>query len=279
MRNPKISIIVPCYNQAPYLDDALQSVLDQTYSNWECIVVNDGSTDDTAYIVKDWLAKDKRFCYLEQGNKGVSNARNNGITRAEGEFILPLDADDKISKNYIELAILEFVENSNLKLVYCNAEKFGEVNGLWKLPTFSLSNLANENLIFSSALYKKVDWKRIDGYDEKMENGWEDWEFWISLLKDGGEVKKIDEIGFYYRIKQNSRNSNIKKNEAKQLYNYISIKHADFFVNQFGSFFELRVQIEKIKKHHQAQIQSEKYVIDLFFKTFFGFTLFGKYKR
>lgn len=279
MKNPKISVIVPCYNQALYLDEALQTVLDQSYSNWECIIINDGSTDNTASVANDWLAKDKRFCYLEQENSGVSNARNSGIAISEGEFILPLDADDKISKDYIELAILEFVKNSNLKLVYCNAQKFGEVNGLWKLPTFSLLNLANENLIFSSALYKKEDWKRIGGYDENMEDGWEDWEFWISLLKDGGEVAKIDRIGFYYRIKLNSRNKNIKKNEAKQLYNYISIKHADFFVNQFGSFFELRVQIEKIKKLQQAQIQSEKYVIDLFFKTFFGFTLFGKYKR
>jgi glycosyltransferase involved in cell wall biosynthesis len=279
MKQPRISVIVPCYNQAQYVGEALQSILDQTYLNWECIVVNDGSTDDTASVVKVWLAEDERFDYVEQKNMGVSNARNSGIARAKGEIILPLDADDKIAKDYLELAVKEFCEDSSLKLVYCNAHKFGNVNGFWDLPSFSLLNLAKENLIFSSALYKKNDWERINGYDEKMEHGWEDWEFWISLLKDGGRVKKIDKIGFFYRIRQNSRNSSIDGTVAKQLYKYISIKHADFFINQFGSFFELRGQMVKIEKHHQAQINSEKFVIDLFFKTFFGFTLFGKYKQ
>jgi len=277
--NSKVSIIVPCYNQAQFLDEALQSVLDQTYSNWECFIVNDGSTDDTASIVKDWLTKDKRFCYLEQENKGVSNARNSGIARSEGEFILPLDADDKISSNYFQLALDEFVKNPDLKIVYCNAKKFGEESGVWTLPPFSYANLAKENVIFSSALYKKDDWKRIGGYDENMDKGLEDWEFWIALIKNGGEVKKIKNFCFFYRIKGASRNKKLNKNEFTELENYLSVKHAAFFVNELGSFPILSKKIEKISKEHHKLLKSKRFVLDLFCKTFLGFSILKRKKN
>ena len=275
----KFSVIVPCYNQASFLDEALSSVLKQSFTDWECIIINDGSTDNTADIASQWITKDSKYKYIEQENRGVCNARNRAISIAKGTFILPLDADDKITEDYLKLAFDAFTEDPELKLVYCYAQLFGKEEREWKLPEFSLANLAHENMIFSSALFKRDDWKEIGGYDEEMRVGWEDWEFWISLLKKGGRVKRIDKTCFYYRIRQDSRNSIIKGNKAKQLYNYLSIKHADFFVDQFGSFFELRSQPEKMEKHHQLQLQSEKYVIDLFFKTFLGFTLFGKYKQ
>lgn len=280
MKHPKISIIMPCYNQAQYLDEALQSVLGQTYSNWECIIVNDGSTDNTASIVKGWLTRDKRLGYFEQENKGVSNARNTGIANSEGEFILPLDADDKISSDYLQLALDEFVKNPDLKIVYCNAKKFGKESGIWDLPPFSYANLAKENVIFSSAIFKKDDWKRIGGYDENMDKGLEDWEFWIALIKNGGEVKKIDDFCFFYRTKIESRNKNMLQNEFKELENYLSIKHAAFFVNEVGSFPFLFKKIEKITKEHHKLLNSKRFVLDLFCKTFLGFSILkNKNKR
>jgi glycosyltransferase involved in cell wall biosynthesis len=77
--NPKISVIVPCYNQAIYLDECLQSVLDQTHENWECIIVNDGSTDHTEETAKKWTEKDARFIYIYKKNGGLSSARNAGL--------------------------------------------------------------------------------------------------------------------------------------------------------------------------------------------------------
>ena len=94
---PLISVIVPCYNQAQYLDDCLQSVLDQTHQDWECIIVNDGSPDNTEEVAKKWLAKDSRFKYLYKENGGLSSARNAGIKDSIGQFIFFLDCDDKIS--------------------------------------------------------------------------------------------------------------------------------------------------------------------------------------
>ncbi|HAO28647.1 MAG TPA: glycosyltransferase family 2 protein, partial [Chryseobacterium indologenes] len=81
---PTISIIVPCYNQAIYLDECLQSVLDQTYGNWECIIVDDGSPDNTKEVTEKWIEKDNRFIYLHKENGGLSSARNAGIEAAKG---------------------------------------------------------------------------------------------------------------------------------------------------------------------------------------------------
>ncbi|MDD3722639.1 MAG: glycosyltransferase family A protein [Lutibacter sp.] len=278
MNKPLVSIIVPCYNQAQYLEEALQSVLDQTYTNWECIVVNDGSPDNTQEVAQKWVEKDKRFKYLFQDNSGVSSARNFGIANAIGEFILPLDADDKISPNYVLLAVESFQQDTSLKVVYCKAEKFGDEVGLWDLKHYSIRELALSNMIFCSGMYRKSDWETVGGYDIKMIYGWEDWEFWISLLKNGGNVKQIDKIGFYYRVRKNSRERNILSYQMKSLLEYLSVKHADFFVKQLGSFTSLNHTIINTKREHEMKLKSEKFVIDVFCKRFFGFTVFGKYK-
>jgi len=278
MNKPLVSIIVPCYNQAQYLDEALQSVLVQTYNNWECIIVNDGSPDNTEEVAKKWIKTDNRFKYLYQENGGVSSARNLGITHASGEYILPLDADDKIAESYVELAVLFFIEDPILKVVYCKAVKFGDENGLWNLDQFSLENLAKTNMIFCSAMYRKTNWIKIGGYDINMQYGWEDWEFWISLLKYGGDVKQIDKVGFYYRVNKKSREKNLVADQMKSLLEYLSIKHADFFVKQFGSFTSLNHTIIDIKRDYELKLKSEKFLIDVFCKKFFGFSVFGKYK-
>ena len=276
----KISIIVPCYNQAQYLDEALQSVLDQTYTNWECIIVNDGSPDNTKQIAQKWVEKDSRFKYIYKENGGLSSARNEGITIAEGEFILPLDADDKIGANYLSLAIDVFQKDSEVKVVYCQAEKFGEEKGLWILPDFSLYQLSRENMIFCSAFFRKKDWEIVGGYDINMIYGNEDWEFWISLLKNEDEkaVKRLAKVCFYYRVKKISMLKQINEFALKEIYEYLSIKHSDFFVKQFGTFFYLSNLINSNKAQILINSRSKKFVIDLFCKTFFGFTIFGTLK-
>lgn len=276
MNNPQVSIVVPCYNQAQYLSEALQSVLDQTYTHWECIIVNDGSPDDTEIVAKSWLDKDARFKYVYQQNGGLSSARNFGISQALGEYILPLDADDKISKDYVFLVIKAFQEDVSLKVVYSKVEKFGEESGIWELPEFSLFNLAQSNMIFCSALFRKKDWETIGGYDKNMKFGWEDWEFWIALLKNGGTVKKMTEVCFFYRMKSGSMVQSLKEEQFKYLYEYLSIKHADFFVKQYGSFQFLNDKIALSKIEAFNKLKNKKYVINLFFKTFFRFGIFNK---
>ncbi len=276
---PKISIIVPCYNQAQYLDVCLQSVFDQTFMQWECIIVNDGSPDNTEEIAQVWLDKDSRYKYLSKENGGLSSARNFGITHSQAEFILPLDADDYISKEYAAEAMQAFQEDATLKIVYCKALKFGSSNEAWILADFSLYNLSRKNMIFCSAFFRKKDWESVGGYDLNMIYGWEDWEFWIAILKNGGNVKCLETIGFYYRTKPESMLTQVKQEQGEYLFDYLSVKHADFFVKHYGSFNKMEQKIEQNTQEYENKLKSEKFAADVFCSTLFGFTIFGKYRK
>lgn len=279
MNKPIISIIVPCYNQAQYLSKALDSVWAQTFTAWECIIVNDGSPDNTEEIARNWCAKDERFKYLHKENGGVATARNEGIKIAAGEFILSLDADDKIGKEYIALAMVEFQNDPQLKIVYGKAEKFGDESGPWELEAYSIENLAKLNMIFCSTIYRKSDWELTGGYDTAMVNGLEDWEFWIAMLKNGGKVLQMETLVFFYRIKLGSRQRQLDSDKKKYLYEYLSVKHADFFVKHLGSFMYLNHIISQSQFKASGKGKSRKYVADLFLRTFFGFSIFGTNKK
>ena len=108
--------------------------------------------------------------------------------------------------------------------------------------------------------------------------GQEDWEFWIAVLKNGGGVLQLSEIGFYYRIKANSMARSLDLEKIKYLINYMSYKHSQFFFNQLGTPTELYKKVEQTKREHIINLKSEKFVLDLFLSTFFKFSLFGKYK-
>ena len=275
---PLISVIVPCYNQAQYLDECLQSVLEQSYADWECIIVNDGSPDHTEEIAKNWVEKDTRFIYLFKENGGLSSARNAGIEIAEGEWILPLDADDKIGERYLELAEKEF--EKDYTVIYCEAELFGNEIGKWHLPEFSLENLAKKNCIFCSAFYKKEDWKKVNGYDINMIYGLEDYEFWISLLKNKNTVKKLPQTLFYYRVKENSMLTSLKSERINKMFNYISKKHTDFFLEYLGSFNELFLLQENTLKKYDKLLNSKKIkFLEFILKPYDNFIKYIKQKK
>ena len=270
-----ISIIVPCYNQAQYLDECLDSVLTQTYENWECIIVNDGSPDNTEEIALKWVTRDSRFIYIKKENGGLSSARNFGITKAIGEFILPLDADDRISNDYLHLGVNEFEKNETLKVVYARASKFGIEEGEWILPQYSLRLLCLKNMIFCSAFFRKSDWIKIGGYDEKLIYGIEDWDFWISLLKSGGTVKQINKICFYYRIKTDSLVRRLNQDKLLFSYRHITIKHIDLYVKEFGSYIEMQSIIDQQNNTFKQKLKSKRFLINQLFKTYLDLRIFS----
>ncbi|SHE37334.1 Glycosyl transferase family 2 [Mariniphaga anaerophila] len=231
-----VSVIVPCYNDGIYLEEAVKSVLASTYPNVEAVIVNDGSTDNTNEIGKKLQQQFSNVKYIEKKNEGLPKARNMGIAEAKGDLILPLDADDKISKDYISEAVHLFEQdrNNQLKLVYCNAQFFGKKQGEWKLKDFSLKKIAKDNMIFCSAVYRKEDWAKIGGYSPEMLGGWEDWEFWISMLKNGGDVVRLPITGFFYRIKENSMRKGMTKKLKSEKINFLNKRHRDFFQKQLN---------------------------------------------
>ncbi len=200
---PDISVIIPCYNQGHYLHEAIDSVLSQTHSNLEIIVVDDGSTDSATRLCMDKLNR-SRTKLLRRPNGGLASARNTGIKAAAGRYILPLDCDDMLAPDYLKKAICAMEAATELGIVYCHAEKFGAESGPWKLPPYSRWRILLGNIIFCSALYRRSDWEKVGGYDETLRRGWEDWDFWLSLLELGRDVYCLPEVGFYYRKHEHS---------------------------------------------------------------------------
>ena len=209
-----ISIIMPCYNQGLYLTEALDSVLAQTYPNWECIIVDDGSKDNTAEVAKKYCNKDSRIKYLYQENAGVSAARNNGIAYSRGEYILPLDGDDKIAPDFLELTLKEIKKDRNIRVVYTDVQYFGARDDVYKLPPFTIEQLMGMNVMCVTALFRREDFDKTGGYNTNMKEGFEDWDFWMSMFQDGeGTAIKIPRVLFYYRRKPLSRNNTAGESE------------------------------------------------------------------
>lgn len=236
MNSPLVSIVIPCYNQAQYLEKTVESVLDSDYGRIEVIIVNDGSTDGSLKIAEKLSERTKFVRVLDQVNSGVAAARNHGIGVAIGKYILPLDGDDLISKNYISEAVKVLESRPEVKVVYCNAVKFNEKGQkAWKLKPFSRRQLAKDNMIFVAALFRKADWNAVGGFSEDMKMGREDWEFWIKMLKNGGEVVKLPFVGFQYRLTPSSKRKKTGTNQKKrERIAYLNSKHPEFFEQELN---------------------------------------------
>lgn len=233
---PIVSIIVPCYNQGHLLCDALDSVLMQTYIDWECIIVNDGSTDNTESVALAYCEKDARFMYFYQDNQGVIASRNNAIRKSNGRYILPLDGDDKIAPTYLEKAVPIISNNPKVSIVYCLVEQFGEKEGLYFLPEFEINRMLLDNCIVVTALFRRSDYDNTKGYNPNMKKGLEDWDFWLSILELGGTAYRIDEVLFYYRIQNSSRNKSLNPVVDKLKIRMIKNHFKLYLCNSFGVF-------------------------------------------
>lgn len=234
MRNQNlVSVIVPCYNQAKYLAECLNSIKKQTYDCFECIIVDDGSTDNSSEIASTFVKEDVRFKLFKIVNGGVANARNYGIDKALGEYILPLDGDDKISSEYIESGIDILMNNSEIDVVYCKARFFGKKRGRWNLHEFSIDYMLGCNCVFCSAIFRKSIFQKTMGYNIEMRAGYEDWDFWLSMIEVGAQFYRIDKELFFYRIRSRSRQKSIDERNKIILRNQIYNNHKELYSNHF----------------------------------------------
>jgi glycosyltransferase involved in cell wall biosynthesis len=254
-----VSVVVPCYNQALYLSEALQSILEQTYTNWECIIVNDGSTDNTEIVATEWMLKDGRFKYLKKENGGLSSARNYGIKNTNGDYILTLDADDKFEKTFIEKGVKIFRQDCGIGIVSCWGYRFDnyKVYGLFKPNGKDLQDYLFNSAALASCLFRKQCWSEVDGYDEDMKKGYEDWEFFLRVSKEGWRSEIIEEPLFFYRQHITSMRTIAQNNFDLEIKNYIYFKHKDLYVENFERVIEYFLFIaDKNKKNELKRINS-----------------------
>ncbi|MBS4041259.1 MAG: glycosyltransferase family 2 protein [Flavobacteriales bacterium] len=233
--NCVVSVIVPCYNQSIYLKDSLQSVLNQSFTQWECIIVNDGSTDDTEKIALEWINKDIRFKYIFKKNGGLSGARNAGIKASNSKYIFVLDADDYLHKDLLKLSIDRIKNEDTIGVVTSWGKKiYPNGNSIdFKPKGGGLENFLLENSAIGNSFFLKEVWQQVGGYDENMKKGYEDWEFYIRICKTKWKIVVIEEFLFYYRQREKSmRVVAVNKFDAENRL-YIYNKHSDL-INKYG---------------------------------------------
>ena len=241
-QQPLVTIAVPCYNQAQYLAEALNSVLAQTYQNWECVIANDGSTDNTEEVVKSYMAKDSRFKYVQQENQGPSAARNVAIRYSSGKYILPLDADDTIYPDYTSAAINVLEADNHVKIVYSEAEISWIIKSKWQLEEYDYTRLLIKNMIFVTSFFRRADFERVNKYDESI-RAFEDWDLWIRILADGGRVVKLPQIYFTYRRHGPSNLQQVEnRNNNNKLREYIYQKNLKTYIKVFGNPLDVIAQ-------------------------------------
>jgi len=222
-------VIVPCYNQGRFVDDAIESVLAQTYTNFEIVIVNDGSTEEeTNRILQNY--RRPKTTVLHTANRGRSAARNHGIRAATGQYILPLDADDRLGSEYLEQAVNVLEAQDNVGIVYCEAEFFGARSGRWELPPYKFPDILLGNVIFVSGMFRRVDWEKTGGYRTNL-SIWEDFDFWLSIIELGRDVCRIPKVLFYYRQHAGSTIATTSNDQLAGPYGQIMRYHQQLYAD------------------------------------------------
>lgn len=200
---PKVSVIIPAYNQGHYLAEAVKSVLGQSYTDWEAIIVDDGSTDNTAEVAHSF--KDARIRYVYQENRGLSGARNTGIRHAKGKYLTFLDSDDRFLPRNLELLITELNQKPHLGLVAGQTIPIDEDgNRIGKvfdegLPR-DLAELLLHNPIQVGCMMLRREWQERVGFFDESLRSCEDWDMWLRLALAGCQMGWVPRPVFLYRF-------------------------------------------------------------------------------
>lgn len=251
-----ISIIIPCYNDSDFIEKAVSSALNQTYPHIEVIVVDDGSDAKTKKVLKAIEPNVTKL--ITQDNQGQSIARNNAIQQAKGKYILNLDADDFFEPSFCEKSIQKFQEDSTIKIVTCLANRFN-TKGLIDVFTprgGTIQNFLFANSALGSSMFKRQDWEFTGGYEEQLPIlGFEDWEFYIHLLKQGGYAHVIDEVLFHYQVRENSTTDRIRDLKLDK-FKHIIFKHLDLYKDNFEGLIENLM--EQIRRESAEKVKHTK---------------------
>jgi|688.fasta_scaffold00393_24 hypothetical protein len=209
-----VTTIIPCYNQGQFLQETLESVYHQTYTDWECIIVNDGSYDSTEEIALDWCKKDSRFIYFKKENGGLSSARNAGLQLSKGVYIQFLDSDDLLAPDKLFFSVKLFDADTTLDVVITDYNMLDIKNSQIKPPIYNISNvhfnfdtIVNQwdidfTIPIHCALFKKSSMGNLQ-FNEILKAK-EDWLFWIQFFKKSDNVTFINQQLVSYRLHEKS---------------------------------------------------------------------------
>ena len=212
MKNALVSIIITCYNQAHCIAQTIESVKAQTYKQWECIIVDDGSKDTSAWVIQETIGKDLRFKYVFQDNQGVAKARNLGFAMAKGELINFLDGDDTFLPDKLKEQIQVFKDNPEIAVCICDHQFYLEKEDVYKYYEFeNLTTKPLEQLLFKwhnglafpphAVLYKRELWTFNElPFPEDYIYRCEDWVFNVLVALKDENYYMLDKVLCNYHI-------------------------------------------------------------------------------
>lgn len=245
----KISIVMPVYNASRFLRESIDSVLSQTYREFELILVDDCSKDDSLSIMKNYEQADKRVkVFSNKENRGVSYTRNFGVSKAESEYIALIDSDDMWSEDKLFKQIELFEKFPDTDICFTGSA-FVDTNSVRSDFVFSVpqkvdyKTLLKQNVISCSSVLIKKQW--LIKYPMAHDNMHEDFVVWLSVLKNGGVARAVNEPLLIYRVDRNSKSGNKFKSlmMGYRVYKYMGI---NFFMR---CYYMMSYIIRGIKKH------------------------------
>src|SRR5690606_3223234 len=227
MEKPIVSIIIPTFNNRSTIRETLESVYDQTYSNIEVVIVDDGSTDGSMDDILAYIHEKPSCKLLTQLNQGPSSARNLGFENSTGTYIIFLDADDILASTYVEECINAFLSHPTLGIVYAQTHLIERQIGVFNLSDYSPTTIMHQNCFPICAMIKADIFRKIGMFDTNLRYG-EDWEMWIRYTQENNRIHKIERPLFFYR-KRLSKDSisdlNRLENVSDDAHLYIYNKH------------------------------------------------------
>lgn len=251
-----VTVVIPCYNDGAYIMKALQSVLTQTVLPSKIYIIDDGSRVETRDVLKKINNELVEIIY--QKNQGVCSARNNGIEKATTKYILTLDADDYFENIFIEKSIHILDYNIEVGVVCCYYKEFGVgvVNkDIIKPEGRTVTDFLSKNNGVASALFRKNCWVEVGGYDTGFKKGYEDWDFWLSILSNSWRMEIIKEPLFNYRKKTTSRDTDAIAHYDEELRMKIFEKHKDIYTANLNLFMQQMLYKNNLAKNHLEKLQ------------------------
>ncbi|HVZ58030.1 MAG TPA: glycosyltransferase family A protein [Chitinophagaceae bacterium] len=225
-----ISVVIPCYNDGIYLRETLSRLKQQTYTHYEVLIVDDGSTDPHTLAVFTELEKEG-YRVLHKENGRMSSARNYGVRHAQGSVLALLDADDYFHPRFFEKGLRVLAAEPDTAVVTSHIQLFGEFRKTARPRGGTAWNFLFSNQCPACALVRKSCWDEVGGYDESMIWGYEDWEFYIRITKKW-RVRVIPEKLLFYRQTRKSTHRNQTLPNREKIIAYILDKHGDWYLEQ-----------------------------------------------
>lgn len=233
-----VSIITPCYNGEKYVSQTIESVLAQTYTKWEMIIVDDGSSDNSAKIIQEYCKKDSRIKLIQQPNGGSAKARNHGIREANGQYIALLDSDDLWEKNFLDEQI-KFMQEKNTVCVYSSYKRIDENTNECLRPLVCKKSVTYKDMLIRNyigcltGLYDCSKTGKIYLHEE-LKSIRDDYAYWLDVVKSCGIAYGNQKELACYRVLQNSTTGKKKKLIKAQFNfyrNYLKLNLFTSFIN------------------------------------------------